>query len=151
MCSSFRHGSALCLRYIRHVRAMRSTVQRFRRGLGDVVSTLITAGCNPEVEDFCGRNLLQMAQNCKKKWVIELVQKRFPHMVATKGKGREDWDRTSGQFRHDVDSQVEHPKGKKRAREKAMSQLLQRRAVRRIHRGRARDSGLVGKDGKTRL
>ena len=87
-------------------------------GLGDVVATLIDEGCDADVVDSNGRNLLQVAMDCKKKWVIDLIKKRFPRMEAATGKSREYLDRTSGQMRRDVERHIEHPQGQRSGKAK---------------------------------
>ena len=83
-------------------------------GCGDVVQVLLNHSCRSDIVDDQGRNLLQLAENSGKEWVIELIRGTFPAMVATKEKGRVGDERSRGQLRQDVDLAMQHPnKGKK--------------------------------------
>ena len=83
-------------------------------GVADVVQTLIEARCDPSVVDERERNVVQMAAQSGKKWIAKMLEKKFPALEATTGKGRKAEDKTSGLFRHEAEAQMEHPqKGKK--------------------------------------
>ena len=88
-------------------------------GMGDVVTLLLDARllldvrCDHKHVDKNGRNILQMAVQSGKTWLVAHLQGRFPELDLTQGKGRPACELTRGQIRVALDNEVEHPQGKK--------------------------------------